>query len=403
MRSAPTVLTRRKILVSGASFATAGLVPIRVGFSATPGHRKLVLVILRGALDGLAAVAPIGDRNYDAVRGPLSLSADDRGDQPLPVGDGFVLHPALQTLAGLYRDGQVAIVHAVATPYRSRSHFDAQDVLETGGDTVFGVSDGWLNRSLDALARQTGKQLSGLGIGPALPLVLRGPAETTTWAPAVMPTVDDDTTQRLMDLYAKDPLLGPALAEAIATDDLLGSDGMRARGRTAQQPATLMTAAAKLLTAEGGADVAVVSLDGWDTHANQGARTGSLANKLAGLDEGLAALKQALGPSWRDTAVIVATEFGRTVSVNGTRGTDHGTGGVAFILGGAVRGGRFHGGWPGLAQAALFQGRDLAPTNDLRSVFKGVLMGLWGLDSRVLAQDVFPNSADARPMTSLVA
>jgi len=146
----------------------------------------------------------------------------------------------------------------------------------------------------------------------------------------------------------------------------------------------------------------VVALDGWDTHANQGASTGSLANKLKALDEGIAALRETLGPAWANTAVVVTTEFGRTVAVNGTRGTDHGTGGVAFVLGGLVRGGRFHGDWPGLSQNALYQGRDLAPTNDLRAVFKGVLSGVWGLESRSLDQRVFPDSGSVRPMDRLM-
>ncbi|MEM7653762.1 MAG: DUF1501 domain-containing protein [Pseudomonadota bacterium] len=399
----PTNTTRRSFLTQAGLWTAAGLLPIKALSAATPQDRKIVLIILRGALDGLAAVAPIADRRYEEIRGSLSLIRETKGGKPLSINDGFALHPALKTLHSLYQENEAAIIHAAASPYRKRSHFDGQDVLEAGGDKVFGLRDGWLNRALVEASRLQGGTRKGIGIGASLPLVLRGPGETSSWAPAVMRAVEDDTTARLMDMYANDPLLGPALADAIATEEIVDANGMsnRQRGRR-QQPATLLKAAANLVTADGGADAAVVALDGWDTHANQGASTGSLANKLKALDEGIAALRETLGPAWANTAVVVATEFGRTVAVNGTRGTDHGTGGVAFVLGGLVRGGRFHGDWPGLSQNALYQGRDLAPTNDLRGVFKGVLSGVWGLESRSLDQRVFPDSGSARRMDRLI-
>jgi uncharacterized protein (DUF1501 family) len=299
----------------------------------------------------------------------------------------------------------LTILPACASPYRERSHFDAQDVLETGAAEVFGASDGWLGRALTALPPELKRD--AVAISGSLPLVLRGSASATSWAPSLGPSASDDTLSRLMDLYAGDALLGPALASAIATNSIAsasGLEGMEGKGRRGGPGAYkgLADAAARLLSAEGGPAAAVLSFDGWDTHANQGAANGQLALRLAGLDTALRALRRGLGAHWAKTVVAVVTEFGRTVAENGTGGTDHGTGSAAFLLGGAVSGGKFGGDWPGLAPRALFQGRDLAPANDLRSVFMTVLQDHWGLERDTLGRTVFPDAGGVRAFSGLV-
>ncbi len=385
---------RRALIAAGGAvaFAAGGA---RAAVSNTSGARKLVLVILRGAMDGLAAIAPVNDPNYRRLRGKLALTGG------LALSDGFVLHPKLAFLHAAYLGGEAAILHAAASPYRDRSHFDAQDVLESGGGgAVYELSDGWLNRALAA-----GEKREGVALTSALPLVLRGPAPASSYAPSFAPAPSDDTIARLADLYADDPVLGPALAKGVATANLADGAAMAAArggrgGSVAAQWAGVAQSAAKLLAAPGGPAAAVLSFDGWDTHANQGADDGALAQRLAALDASLGALKTALGPVWRQTVVIVATEFGRTVSINGTGGTDHGTGGAAFLAGGAVKGGRLLGDWPGLAN--LHEGRDLRPATDLRALFMGALAEHWGLEAHALTTKVFPGAQAVRPLSGLV-
>jgi uncharacterized protein (DUF1501 family) len=237
--------------------------------------------------------------------------------------------------------------------------------------------------------------------------VLRGSASATSWAPSFAPSASEDTLNRLMDLYAGDALLGPALASAIETNAIASASGMDGMGGKARRNGPgaykgLAEAAARLLSAEGGPAAAVLSFDGWDTHANQGGANGQLALRLAGLDVALRELRNGLGAHWPKTVVAVVTEFGRTVAENGTGGTDHGTGSAAFLLGGAVSGGKFGGDWPGLAPKALFQGRDLAPANDIRSVFMAVLQDHWGLDRDTLGRIVFPDANGVRSISGLL-
>lgn len=392
-------LTRRNALV-GAGALTLATAAGSAAFATAPGERKFVLVILRGALDGLAACAPVSDPHYRAARAGLALTPD----QVLALSDGMGLHPRLAYLHRQWSAGKLAVMHAAASPYRERSHFDGQDVLESGGAAVFGVNDGWLNRALQLLPAEAAS--AGVGIGATVPLVLRGSAQATNWAPSIAPSANQDTLMRLTDLYAGDALLGPALAQAIETATIAGDadmSGMRGGGRVGPGAyRTLTEAAARLMAAPGGPVAGVVSLDGWDTHAGQGAGDGALALRLGALDTALAALETGLGAHWEKTVVIVASEFGRTVAENGTRGTDHGTGGVAFVFGGAVRGGRFVGDWPGLAPGALYEGRDLAPANDVRGLFAGALRDHWGLDRAALSSRVFPGLAPGAAIERLV-
>jgi uncharacterized protein (DUF1501 family) len=382
-------LHRRSLLGAGSALMLSAL-GAHAAVAQTRGDRKLVLVILRGAMDGLAAVAPLADPRYASLRGRLALNSS----AALALSDGFALHPRLTFLKQSWDARELAIMHAAATPYRERSHFDGQDVLESGGARVFAADDGWLNR---ALALTPGAR--GLAIADTVPLVLRGQAPTSSWAPSLAQDASADTLMRLGDLYAGDTLLAPALAEALRTQAIVeeagAADMSGARPRRAGGAAYRGVAepAARLLSAPDGPACAVLSFDGWDTHANQGAGEGLLAARLGGLDEALRTLKDGLGPTWRNTVVIVASEFGRTVAVNGSGGTDHGTGGVAFALGGAVRGGRMVGDWPTLA--ALHEGRDLAPANDMRGLFMAALRDHWGLNRAALNNTVFPGGVRA--------
>lgn len=398
----------RHSLAASAALGAGAMLASRVSFAASAtGKSRLVLVLLRGAVDGLAAVPPVGDPDYARLRGELGL--ESTGESPVLRLDGmFSLHPSLAFLHEAWQAKQLLPIHAVATPYRERSHFDAQDVLESGYARPHAVQSGWLNRALAGVPAMRGN--AGMALGANIPLVMRGPAEVASWAPSRMPDVDDDTLQRIADLYSRDAVLSRRLADAMAADQMAaaaagGSTAMSGgdvlRGAAAQVAETAK-ATAGFLAREDGPRVAVFETTGWDTHANQGAQQGVLALRLRALDAALRSLRDALGTTWDHTAVLVATEFGRTVAVNGTRGTDHGTGGAAFLLGGAVRGGRVLADWPGLSAAALHEGRDLKPTTDLRSVLKSMLRDHLGVPQRLIEAEVFPESARAPYIGALV-
>lgn len=397
-----SLLTRRSLLLGGAAFAAWAYVPT---FAHAAGGRdpRLVVIILRGALDGLATVAPIGDPDYAGLHGAIALSAD--GPKAAIMLDNFFgLHPAMPELSRMYREKKAAIVHAVASPYRERSHFDGQDVLESGYGGPGRVQSGWLNRALEGLPKGE-RVVSGLAIGPTTPLVLRGAAPTVAWAPVALPQAADDTAMRLMDLYSqRDPALAKALNAGLSLDRMATGDDMKPKPGANGAAAMRLVArgAAKLMSADDGPRLAALAFDGWDTHANEGGPTGRLAQLLGGLDGALAEFESGLGERWRDTVIVVATEFGRTARINGTQGTDHGTGTVALLAGGAVKGGRVISDWPGLKTPNLYQGRDLAPTTDLRAVFKGVLHDHLGVSERVLADAVFPDSAAVKAMKGLL-
>lgn len=371
-----TALSRRTLLSLMAAASTASLMP--PAFAQGVSGRTFIFVILRGAMDGLAALIP-DDAETEALRGTILPAKPDR----LDLGNGFRLHPAFTDLKTLYANGDAAFIHASASPYRDRSHFDGQDYLETLGPP--GTRDGWLNRALQAGG------LEGLAVGYALPLALKGEGRATNWSPPVFDSAPADTLERLADLYASDPVFSEplAMARAIPSQDMSASLG---RGGPAAQYKQALQAMGELMAAEGAPGVGMVSLNGWDTHANQ---QGALQLRFQGLNDGIAALKTALGPRWTSTCVVMCSEFGRTAAANGTRGTDHGTGGLTLLLGGAVAGGRVHGDWPGLTRQALHEGRDLAPANDLTGILKGVLRDHLGLDRAKLDQEVLPGGARA--------
>ncbi len=419
-----SAMKRREFLRAGALATGGALVTSRLAFArvaATERRPRFVLVILRGALDGLAAVPPYGDRDYGHLRGEFALRAPGEAKGALPLNGFFGLHPSLGFLGQSYAARELIVFHAVASPYRERSHFDGQDVLENGTALAHAAQSGWLNRALAAAPGERRRE-AGVALGQNVPLVMRGPAEVTSWSPSKLAGLDDDTLARITDLYARDPLLSVRLADALMADRVAAEQGgamvqdnaaaPNMAPATAAQPqanpppggayAEIVRAAAGFLRQEDGPQVAVFDTTGWDTHANEGGAEGQLAGRLAGLDKGLATLRSELGPVWKDTAVLLVTEFGRTAAINGTRGTDHGTATMAFLAGGAVAGGRVIADWPGLSSRGLYQGRDLLPTLDLRCVLKGVLEEHLGIPPQPLETSVFPQSERARTLKGLM-
>lgn len=366
--------------------------------AAQPSPRRLVVIVLRGGMDGLHAVPPLGDSAYEPARRGLALADSAQA----PRLDGlFALHPALAPLLPLWRAGELAAVHAVASPYRERSHFDAQDMLESGATRPHLLSDGWLNRA----ARLLGSP-SALAVGQALPLLLRGPAAAASWAPSPLPGLPPALQARLREMYAGDRLLAGAFEEGVQMEAfaaeamVAGGDETMAAGRKASTAfPTLAGLAGGLMAAADGPRLVVLELGGWDTHSGQ---MGRMAAPLGRLAEGILTLSRALGPAWTETVVVAASEFGRTVAANGTGGSDHGTGGAVLLAGGALAGGRVIADWPGLGPAELHQGRDLRPTTDLRAVFKGLLRDHLSLPAKALGDTVFPDSAALRPLDGLI-
>jgi uncharacterized protein (DUF1501 family) len=421
MHRTHSALTRRRFLAGTGALAASALLP-NVLFAYTGGPARLVVVILRGALDGLAAVPPYADPDYAGLHRELAIAAPGAADGALALDGTFGLHPSFVFLHERYVAGELVVFNAVASPYRDRSHFDGQNVLENGLTKPIGTADGWLNRALAALPRGTGHAAErAVAISQNVPLILRGDEPVISKSPQATPDVDEDLLARLADLYSKDEWFSARLSEAVQTDKLADDGGYAADpSEMASQPAQMSAQgvivkpaatdrvsgvarmAATLMRSEGGPEVAVIEASGWDTHANQGGAKGALAQRLGGLDKALRALADELGPLWPQTAVLVVTEFGRTAAMNGTRGTDHGTGGCAFLAGGAVRGGRVIADWPGLARTALLDNRDLRPTLDLRSVFKTVLAEHMHVDAKTLAGQVFPDSTGARPLQGLI-
>ena len=388
---------------------TIGLGTIAAGvpglsFSKTSNDARLVLVILRGAVDGLALVAPYGDGKYRRVRGELEIASPGDTGGLLKLDGMFALHPSMPAAYELYRKRQLLPVHAIASPYRERSHFDGQDVLENGVTQSGERRDGWLNRALAPLGGTSGHE-SAIALSQNTPLVLRGDNSVMSWAPSRLPDADEDTLRRIKSLYADDEFFSTRLTQALASQEIAGDMprmNERARQNVRVQSKVVAQAAGRFLGSTDGPRIAVLEFGGWDTHANQGAENGSLANKFKALDEGLAALHHELGSVWDNTVIAVVTEFGRTVKVNGTRGTDHGTATAALLLGGAVNGGRVLADWPGLATGSLYEGRDLYPTTDLRSLFKGVLAEHLLLPENYLEREVFPDSGGAKPMRDII-
>ncbi|MBR0651204.1 DUF1501 domain-containing protein [Roseomonas terrae] len=390
-------LGRRSLLLGLGAAIT--LPRARVAFAQAPGEARFAVVLLRGGLDGLFAVQPYGEPGFGELRGALALPEPGQEGGLLDLGGRFGLHPRMPQLHAMYAANEALLIHAVAGNWRTRSHFDAQDLLESGADQR--LNSGWLNRALSAVPARPGAQPNGLAVGADLPLLMRGPTQVGTYSRRGGGAPSPDLMARIAELNHTDPLTGPAIIEGLqARGYAMEALGMDAGARPPPGGAfrTLAQAAGRLLARPDGPRIAAFELTGWDTHAQQVNR---LPGPLGQLDDGLAALKEALGDHWRRTAVLVTTEFGRTVRINGTGGTDHGTGGIAFLVGGAVAGGRIGGDWPGLSERTLFQGRDLAPTTDLRSLAKGLLRDHLKLQDQAVAR-AFPGSDAAAPSGGLL-
>lgn len=380
---------RRKFIIGGAAGALSlGFAP-RLAFAQAATTKRFVFIIQRGAADGLSTLAPIGDPAFAGIRGAL---AEDFGASAAHKIDAmFALHPSLGGLAKLYQAKQALFAHAIASPYRDRSHFDGQNVLESGGSRAYARKDGWMNRMLALLPSENARAIA---VAATVPMALRGEREVASYAPSNLPDASDDLLQRVATLYAGDAQLHGIWEQATATR-LLAGDLAADNGRNAAATGAL---AARLMTPDNGARIAMIETGGWDTHAGQRARIGA---QLRGLDAMVGALQSGLGEAWGQTMVLVATEFGRTVAVNGTGGTDHGTGASAMLLGGAVKGGRILSDWPGLGQGALYEGRDLKPTLGLDAFISSAVAAHFGLDPARAMTALFPDSPKARAIEGL--
>jgi uncharacterized protein (DUF1501 family) len=347
----------------------------------------LIAIFQRGAADGLSMVIPFGDRNYYSARPQVAVPEPKRGnpEAAIDLNGFFALHPALAPLKPIYDAGHLAIIHAVGSPDSTRSHFDAQDYMETATPGDKNTADGWLNRYMQAKNVPQASPFRAVAFSPVLPRTFMGRA------PAIAMTDIDDFDVRggrnagqlargFEALYAQshaDILHGTGKGAFEAVKVLKKADPRRyqpASGvgypRTAFGRALLQTA--QLIKADVGLEIAFMNIGGWDTHANQGSARGQLANRLRELSDGLAALHRDLGDVMRQVVVLTMTEFGRMVQQNGSGGTDHGHASCLFVLGGPVKGGKVYGTWPGLAPEQLYEGRDLALTTDFRDVFAEV-------------------------------
>jgi uncharacterized protein (DUF1501 family) len=386
-----TRLNRRTLLAGSLALGASGLALPRIALAQTSGPRKLLFVLLRGAADGLSMLAPVGDPGFEALRG---AALADYANAP-KIGSFFALHPAFAEVGKAAQAGEALFVHAAATAYRERSHFDGQNLLETGGTAPYASKDGWLNRLVGLLAENgRAEPPRALAIAPTVPLALRGAAPVSSYAPSALPAASGDFMTRVAALYETDSELAGLWARALETREMAADDGLN-NLRDASANGALV---ASLMQGERGAQIAMIEVDGWDTHANQ---RGVFARQARGLDALLAAYRGGMGTEWRDTLVLVATEFGRTAALNGTNGTDHGTAGAAMMLGGGVIGGKVLADWPGLGAGQLYEGRDLAPTIALESVLASAVAGHLGLDPVQAQTRLFPGRT-AKPLTGLV-
>jgi uncharacterized protein (DUF1501 family) len=405
-----TLVTRRQALAgTGALFAWAGVPKLARAEGRDP---RMLVIVLRGALDGLATVAPAGDPNWVSAREDNALAPGGKFPA-LKLDDFFALHPAMPNLQRMFVAGDATIVHACATGYRERSHFDGQDILESGTMKPGSTHTGWLNRALDSLVSDDvvhGEAKQVFAVGPVTPLVVRGPAPVLVWAPQQVQPASEDTLARLLNLYkSKDQQLAHVLEERLALNALQSDSNNADQPEQVQRVSKLRafyaeaaTGAAQVLGHPNGPRVGALALEGWDMHASEGIVNGQLNGMLGALDGALAAAEQTLGAAWKDTVIAVITEFGRMVKLNGSNGTDHGTATVALLAGGALKGGRVIADWPGLKDADLYEGRDLRPTTDLRAILKGLLSEHLRVDEDTLDEDVFPGSDDITAMTGLV-
>ncbi len=370
------MLNRRQILSSGlAGVLVSAAFPVSAWAGAnTP--KRLLFIIQRGAADGLSTVMPIGDPAFARIRPTEAATAGAKLDSL------FALHPMMTETAKLFASKEARFIHALASGYRDRSHFDGQNMLESGAARPYGRDDGWLNRLAATLPAE---QAKALAIAPSIPLLLRGPATVSSYAPSRLPEANEDLMRRMSLLYAEDATLAPMWESALATRDMAGST----MGGGIRKGADVGKMVAGLMAGANGARIVSLETDGWDTHAGQAQRLG---NQLQQLDALIAAVKAGLIAEWNDTLVMVATEFGRTVALNGTNGTDHGTASAAMLFGGSLAGGgKVTADWPGLSAANLYEGRDLKPTLRMEQIVTDTLAAHYGQEPAKLRRTLFPD------------
>lgn len=394
-----TSLSRRGFLknvgVLGCSLAASPLVT-PVSLAATPGDHRLVVIVLRGGMDGLDLVRPVGDPLFSSLRPDLS-SADPK----LPLNDFYALHPAAGKLHGLWTSGELAFGQAVSTPYRDkRSHFDGQDILEAGIGLDGAIRDGWLNRLVQTMPDT--QLRTALAVGREDLLILNGDAATSGWSPDVTLSLSEATRLLMKKVHENDPLFSSALSEAIDLTDVLRPELLLHADDAPDDPAQIMSEAMKMAKEHGSTTgiasftaemlkqetrIASFSIGGWDTHVGQ---ERNFKRALVKLQDAIMTLKAELGPIWDKTTVMAMTEFGRTVRQNGSKGTDHGTGGTVVMAGGAIRGGKIYGDWPGLAEEYLYNRRDLMPTSDIRLYAAAAMQGLFNATPSEIESTIFP-------------
>jgi len=396
--------TRRSVLAGAAAATVVAAQGLSFSAAAAPGSKRLVVVLLRGGMDGLALVPPYGDGDYEKMRGALALPSANTDGGILDLDGFFGLHPAAEGLLRFWAAGELAIAPAAATDYRGASHFAAQDALETGR-AGGGTDTGWLNRAVSALTGGTG---GGVAVSDTLPLILRGPGAAQQAAPPTRPYRSPGFFRQVQLLYGDDTLFSSMVVQGErdrqrTTDTVTEEDVQSGRGADrAQYLSTTAAMAGKMLAAEDGPRIAVLQASGWDTHWNQGAMEGRLARGFSGLASGLSVLAGALGPAWKETVVLVVSEFGRTVKPNVHGGTDHGRAVAALVLGGAVAGGKILGTWPGLAEGKLDESGGIMASVDTRSLIKTALTQHLGLNGNTVGSTILPGAAQVPAIPGLV-
>lgn len=378
------IIQRRNLL--GGAMAAMGLAAMpKMAFANAATDTRFIFIIQRGAADGLNTLIPYADPQYSNLRGALAI--EQKSATKL---DGmFALHPSLKNIGTLYQSQNASFVHAIASPYRERSHFDGQNILESGGSRAYELDNGWLNRLVGLLPKSPEAPIA---FSPTIPLGLRGTNPVTSYAPSQLPDANHDFLSRVSNMYEKDPQLYGLFNMANATNETAS----RAAGAGATATGAL---AATFLSRANGPRIAMIETNGWDTHFGQ---EGRLQRALKDLDDLVGALKSGMGNEWKNTVILVATEFGRTAAANGTGGTDHGTGACAVVLGGKVKTSKIIADWPGLRSSDLYENRDLKPTNDLNGLIAGVAANAFNLDPQLVARSLFPYRTPSGLITGLV-
>lgn len=394
---------KRRKLLSIASLATAGMLTpigwnswVATGKTRSAKAKRLVVVFLRGGIDGLNVVIPHQESDYYQARPTIAIPSPQEANGALDLNGFFGLHPQLKDLMPLWQDRNIAFIHGSGSPIVERSHFQAQDYIENGTPGVKSTRDGWMNRLLGELSLTN--QALAINVGNTTPYILKGDMPSANLKPGINSTAAIATDNPLIDqafsnLYSGSDALSKAYQDGQASRQLiikeLGQE-MIAAARGARNVNAFVDDAgevAKLLLSDPKNQLVFMDVSGWDTHINQ---ANILNRLLPSLGQGLATLVEGIKPIFADTVIVVMSEFGRTVKENGNKGTDHGSANAMWVLGGAIAGGKVYGNWPGLNPASLYQNRDLAVTTDFRDVLAHILQAHLSMDANSIKR-VFPN------------